>query len=76
VGSAPATLARRDSLEPQPGELDDAVHEHRTRGVGVLVPPRGEAVLSGPQELKEGLVRRWIVYPTLDEALEAAGLSE
>jgi len=27
-------------------------------------------------ELKEGLVRRWIVYPTLDEALEAAGLSE
>ena len=27
-------------------------------------------------ELKDGLVRRWAVYPTLDEALQAAGLSE
>ncbi len=27
-------------------------------------------------ELNDGLVRRWIVYPTLAEALEAAGLSE
>jgi ketosteroid isomerase-like protein len=56
---------------------DTVVFEVRARaagrGSGVPVATR---LIAHLWELKEGRVRRWIVYPTLSDALEAAGLSE
>ena len=43
----------------------------RESGIPVQTP-----LIAHLWELKDGLVRRWVVYPTLEEALEAAGLSE
>ena len=46
----------------------------RATGMGSGVPV--EMRIAHLWELKEGLVLRWIVYPRLSEALEAAGLRE
>jgi ketosteroid isomerase-like protein len=56
---------------------DKVVFEVRARasgrGSGVPVETR---LIAHLWELTGGLVRRWIVYPTLEDALEAASLSE
>ena len=55
---------------------DTVVFEVRALATGKEsgVPVQGR--LAHLWELKNGRVRRWVVYPTLAEALEAAGLSE
>ena len=58
------------------GSGETVVFEVRALAIGKEsgVPVQGR--LAHLWELKNGRVRRWIVYPTLAEALEAAGLSE
>ncbi len=46
----------------------------RATGMGSGIPV--ERRIAHLWELKEGLVLRWIVYQTLEQALEAAGLRE
>ena len=66
----------RVEFEPQKefvrGEI--VVFDVRAVATGRASGARADVRVGHLWELRDGLVTRWIVYPTLDEALEAAGL--